>query len=692
MIRITEKKLSGWTKEIAESVKIDQKINKDFFDYYQYVFDTCLTDDDITQLRAHDKSIFNFSKLRPFVLHGLKGVKDSMPTVSYTSANDNEYNDHPNLSNEEIADLINEEKERIFDLSHFPSLTYKVAKDQYIGGKGIFKVCTDYINDYDFEQTFFIEHVENPTLVYFDGNAKHPTKKDAQWCAEKIPIPEKKFKKMFPNVDVEKIIRGANTSSIVDFEWTGTAYSSTKERLIYVIEYYFIQSNKTKVYLTENGKIVKEEPESGNYRTRSLKDNEIWRIRYCGTEVLEKPHITPFKDLPFVMVPAESRVNKDGKLIYIPYAKHGFDAMRSKNFMLNYYMSRVLNNPEPALRVAQGAMTKSLEIAGRAPQDGNMQIWQESVTDTALGQTTQMPPIVDVPSPPLPNELLQAAEEMDNSLAGIFGTQFPSLDDLNNVSGKALYNLAQYMSASTEILMQNILEGIMQVGEIIKNGMPQLTQPRIIPMTHTATQQQKNLMFDYRFSTSRYQVAGHRGVSTQLQKEANFENLIGLSKTVPSFGAFLEMPQVMEQLLEMLDLQNEPKWMKLWEEWQQQQQEQQQQQSQAQAQSPAVPPLDPQLIAIQTLKAHADLMSAQAKMKEAETRAQTADINSQNNEHSQMIDEARLNEDQRKTNLQAHLDNDKLIKDYTIDTAKLNQKHTNDLLNHARTQNARTPL
>ena len=678
MIRITDKKLNGWSKDIAESSNMEQQNNKNFFAYYKYVFDKCLTDSDIQALKGKNKNVFNFSTLRPFVLHGLKGVKDSIPTVTFSAIDDNNYDDHEDLSNEEIADIINEKSDEIFNASHFTDVVYNIAQDQYIGGKAIFKVHTDYVNNYDFTQTFFIEHVQNPTTVFFDHAAKHVTCKDARWCAQKIPIPEKKFKKMFPNVDVDQLKNKSSAYSSSDFSWIESNTNQSREKIINVMDYYYIKHDNKKVYLNQDGEITDEIPEGSDYQTRTINDKSVWRIQYCGTEVLETAKKTAFKDLPFILVPAESFLDENGKLVYIPYAKHGFDAMRTKNFIMNYYLSAVLNNPIHALRFSEDAQTDSLMDAAASLQDGKMQIYKSSQADELTGQSNAVPPVVDVPAPPLPNELLQAADELDKSLTAIFGTQFPSLDDLNNVSGKALYNLAQYISASTEILMQNLLEGIVQVGEVIKNAMPSIIQPKLIEMANTATQQEKQVIFEYMFTPSRYKVIGHRGVSNQLQKEANFENLVGLSKTIPSFGAFLEMPEVMEQLLEMLDLQNEPKWLKLWEEYQQKQAEQ----AQNMANQPQPGAIDPQMVQIESTKAQAASIGAQAKMKDAETRAQMADITAQDNTQQQALAAGRLQEDQRKTDLKVEMEGAKLTKDYRIDTAKLNQKHKIDLLNH----------
>lgn len=645
---IDSKRLNAFSKNVYNASKLEATNNKNFSLYYQYVFDSCLTSQDKELLKDKGKNTFNFSTLRPFILHGLKGVKDSTPTVSFRSVQESAESETPDMPAEMVAAQLSEKLNEIFSFSHFTDIVYKCAQDQYIGGKGILKIRTDYLNDYDFEQTFFIEHVLNPTSIYKDPRSREPTGADAEWCAEKISMNKEEFKRSFPDIEWREIeragLRGSSDSESA-FTWVESAKSNTKEQIVNILDYYYYEYEEKTI--------------SQGDEMRTVQRRKVWRVRYVGAFLLKEPEETVFESLPFVWISAESYLNKDGEVTLVPYAKHGFDAMRAKNFTLNYYMSAVLNQAPPTYRVAEDMFTDNLADAMRNKQSGKIQVYPNTVKD-AQSQEQSLPLIQDVPSPPLPQELLEAAGELDKNLPAIFGTQFPSLDDLNNVSGKALYNLAQYMSASTEVLMQNLLKAIVQVGTVIKEGMPAILRSEQVQFEDTQANETRQVMFDYIFTPSKYQVVGHRGVSTQLQKEANFENLMGLSKEIPTFAQFLQTPEVMSQLLEMLDLQDEPKWMKLWENYQAQQQ-------QAQAASSNQPSMEE----LAQTKAHADLLTAQSKNTDAQTRAQALPEEMERARESQRIELAKLGETRRRTSLRGQ-----------IDVAKLNQKHTNDLLNH----------
>lgn len=667
---IDETTLKEFTENICEAAKVFSTNNKNFHKYYDYVFNSCLTRQDKDILESKRKNTFNFSTLRPFILHGLKGVKDSGQTVTFQSIDEDEFSDYEDIPNDIVADQLTQKLEEIFEYSHFQDCLYQVAQDQYVGGQGIFKVKTDYVNDYNFDQSFYIEHIDDPTTIFKDPKSKCSTGKDGDWCAQKIPMAKEKFERTFKGIEWEKIENAAQNTRYYgtdksNFSWIEDNINDKSVPMVNIIDYYFYQYDTISLYrLKETGEVIEEKPEPGvEYDIRSIEKRNVYRIRYCANVILKKAEKTVFKSLPFIWVEAESYLDKNNIRLLIPYAKHGFDAMRAKNFCLNYYLINVINRPAPTVRLAEELASEPLMDALRDPAEGKVQLIPQTIPTPGSQNTSAPPTIEDVIPPPIPQELLQAADELDKNLPAIFGTQFPSLDDLNNVSGKALYNLSQYMSASTEILMQNLLRSIVQVATVIKEGMPEILRAEEIEFTNKEDNQTRQVMFDYLFTPSRYRTVGHRGVSTQLQKEANFENLVQLSEKVPSFAEFLQTPPVMEQLLEMLDLQNEPKWLKLWEQFQQEEQE-----------KAANQPINPTIQAQQTdsIKAHAAIITAQAKMKEAVTREKALPLSLQENQIDQELAEERLEEDKRKTDLKT-----------TVETAKINQKHINDLLNHA---------
>lgn len=651
---IDDKQLIKWSDDIQSACDIEKKTNENFHKYYGYVFDKCLTDGDVTNLKKVRKNTFDFSSLRPYIMHALKGMRDAQPTVSFKSVEDDDDDDIPNIPAEIVEDQLNIKLQQILDYSHFNNEVYNVSRDQCIGGKGIFKVYTDYSNNYNFDQSFYIKHVQDTSKIYFDPFAKDIIKSDARWCAEKIGIPENSFKEQFPNIPIESL---ENTGT--KFNWLESS-QDRQEKIINVIDYYFIKTEKETIYLSEDGEVTTFS--ENTISSRTIEKKRIWHIRFCGKHIIEKEKPTVFKQIPFVYVPSESYIDRQGNIKIVPYAKHGFDGMRSKNFILNYYLSAVLNNPVPTTRVDERALTAPLMDALRTPQDGKVQPYKATVLDKGSGQQIPTGGIIDVPSPPLPNELLQAATQMDTGLAAIFGTQFPSLNDLNNVSGKALYNLSQYMSASTEVLMQNMLKGIVQVANLINQGMPEILKEEQITYTDRETAQTTQVMFDYTYNPEKYRIVGQRGVSTRLQKEANLESLISLSQSIPEFAQFLSSPPVMQKLLEMMELTNEDRWIKLWEEFQTTQQENSEEVN---------PEVQQQAVEnnIESEKSKAAVTNSKARMLIAETKAQELSHQIASDGIDKTLEANKIAAETNKNESQA-----------SLEVAKLNQKHTIDLL------------
>ena len=112
-MKIDDKKLKEWSENVYKSKQEESKTNENWHLYYGYVFDTCLTESDKSQLESKKKNTLDFSTLRPYIMHALKGMKDAMPTTSFENVEADDA-DFPNIPAEIVADKLTEKKEEIF--------------------------------------------------------------------------------------------------------------------------------------------------------------------------------------------------------------------------------------------------------------------------------------------------------------------------------------------------------------------------------------------------------------------------------------------------------------------------------------------------------------------------------------------------------------------------------------------------
>ncbi|HEX5187714.1 MAG TPA: hypothetical protein VFV86_12575 [Nitrososphaeraceae archaeon] len=640
---------------IEAAMKAEERNNKDFKDYWRYTFENCLTDNDKQVLEAQGKDTLSFNTLRPYVTHAMKNFQDSEASTYFESDSPDEYHDHPSIDNGTIARILNKKYSDIMDNSKESDVQYNIVMDACVGGKGIFRIKTCYINQYDFKQEIRMEAVEDPTMVYFDPSSKSETGYDGEFVIEKCLMGKDEFNRTFKKFDFDRLKNTYESS----YGWFGMDKVGLEK--ICICDYYYKVYDEDILYELKDGSMTTDKPKNKKdiIRKRTLDKCKIWLCRLVGSTLLEDPKQTAFYSLPFVQVQAESYMMADGTRKKIPYAKHGFDTIRTKTFLLNYYINYALENNKYTVRIPEAAITDTLLDAIRDPSKGDVQIYKSHFTDN-LGQFQPLPPIQDIPPQPLPQQLLEAATMLDQSLNGIFGMQFPSIDE-QNLSGKALYNLAQYISASNVVLMQNYYKALTQVANVILGAMESIIEEENINLDNG-----KSYQFDYIFEPSRYKIVIKKGVSHKLQQEATIERMLDMAKISPLFAEFLNTAPVIEFLLENQDLNNKYDIIHLWEQFPEQQKQM------AQQPNPQQQLLQEEIMAKQ--------MSAKAKMMDATTKAQQLQL--EMGKH--IIDKKSQKEQNNIELLKISSQNTREKEDNMIKVAEMANRHKQYLMNHAR--------
>jgi len=590
-------------RTIEECIEYDIEINNQWKKFWGYTFKKCLTTQDEAILKTAGKATLSFNSIRPYVLQLMRNVIDSKASAIFSTATEGESNDHQYLRDEQVAEILNEKYNKILETSEYEDVQYKVALDAAVGGKGVFRLVSKYVNDYDFEQSLFIESVKDPTTISFDPCARMPSKLDAEYVFECVYMNKDEFNRNFPDKDFFDCVRLDN-----DNLWCN--YNTDKET-VRVCDFYYKTYTKKMLYILKDGRVVdklKKGQKSINKRT--IFEPCVYFTRICVDQILENPKKTCFKHLPFVMVEAESYFDNNNKKILLPTAQHGFDACRSKNFVMNFYMNQSINLMRTTTRVPEEGMTEQLEQALRNPERGDIQIYRTHARIEG-GEVVSLPPPETVPAAPLPQGLLEAAEMLDGNLGKIYGVQWPSLDS-KEMSGKALYNLSQFISSNNEIMMQNLYQAISAVGTIILHAMPEVIEPEQVKLAGGEEQH----YFDYMYEASRYNITIQRGVSHKLQQEATIETLMNMAEKSPIFAQFLNTPQVITFILENQDLNNKATILKLWSGFEQKMQQQQQQSH-----------IDPLTQAkIQETQASAQLKQVDAQSKQADIQLKSEQL------------------------------------------------------------------
>lgn len=640
-----------------DSTEYDNENNNMWKNYYRYTFEKCLTENDENLLKASGKASLSFVSLRPYVLQLMRNIVDSKASAIFSTTDEESFTDNDYFKNKQIAQILNQKYEKILEMSNYDDVEYNVALQAAVGGKGIFKIVTKYLNDFDFTQSLFIEAVPDPTLVFFDSSAQKSTKLDAEYVFQCTYMDKETFSRSFPDKNFNDIAQQGG-------EYTTSIGKDGKTLLVVCDCYYKVYKNK-KIYLLSDGTVTDEKTEKEVVEERTINDCHVYFVRFTNDTILQKPKNTVFKNLPFVMVEAESYVDNQGCKKLLPTAQHGFDTARSNNFLMNYYINHSLNSPRNTYQIAEEGWTEQLSNSLRNPERGDVQVYKKfSRVD---GEIVELPPPIAIPPTPLPQEFLNAAQELSQNLNQIYGVQFPSLDE-KELSGKALYNLSQFISTNNEILMQNLYQAISDLAQVVLYALPEVQEPEMIKLEEMQNDSQ---YFDYIFQPSRYNIVIQRGVSHKLQQEATVEKLLQLGEQSPLFAQFLNSPETITFLLENQDMNNKSTILKLWENFTVQLQQK--------AQQP--PPIDP--------LTQAKMMDLQASAQEKQAKAQATMVDSQvkteelqTNQRDTLLKHIHTNNRNKVDIFKEMSENKRAKEDNLLKLAEIQQRNKQNLLTH----------
>lgn len=265
---------------------------------------------------------------------------------------------------------------------------------QVKGGYGVWRLCTDYRDDKDFEQDIFIEPVYNPFAVKFDAAATKQDKSDANFVFYEDLISKEDFEHRWPD------------KSLSEFE-TDTGLADWLERgLIRVCEYWYKKPIKDTMWALSDGRVlsvdelydqlhlrglITEEQEGDlDYmrsalaaqgvqvvKEREVDSHEIVMRITNGKEWLSEECEFPSKYFPFVPVYSNYMVlegkeywhglvrpNKDGQRLHNVHRTAAIEAVAKA-------LSR--SRPKSSLNTSKPSKITSMQVAPRSKVSGASQ-------------------------------------------------------------------------------------------------------------------------------------------------------------------------------------------------------------------------------------------------------------------------------------------------------------------------------
>ncbi|HEY2811807.1 MAG TPA: portal protein, partial [Rhabdochlamydiaceae bacterium] len=351
---------------IKKSVRNAHDYFKSNYDRYtefrKFVFDSSLTNDEITLLMTMNRPQLEFNVLEAYISRLLGEFSKQEPDIAV------------NAYDEDKADpitikVVEQHLKHVFMDADNEHLRYEVYKDLLSGGFSAVKVFTEYEHPMSMNQIIKFTKCE-PTLTGFDKLARFSHKGDGQFCFELYPKNKDEFLEEYPNIPVNTL---SFRRDFAGFNWS---YQNDNSQIIVVADYYEKHRKEETIVQVRDGKVMTRHdynkmidtwnditvPPSIVGKPRKTFVDKIVRYRLIENQVLEYEE-TDFSHLPLVFIDGSSimiktPLNGNIRQVTRPYVYHAKGAQRLKNYAGISLANEIENTVQHKFMVAKEALPK----------------------------------------------------------------------------------------------------------------------------------------------------------------------------------------------------------------------------------------------------------------------------------------------------------------------------------------------
>jgi hypothetical protein len=542
-----------------ERIKTNVRRSHDYFkpnydrfnEFRRFVFESSLTDEEVTLLMTLSKPQLEFNVLEAYISRLLGEFSKQEPDIE-VHADDESHADPLTIK------LVEQHLRHTLCDANNHHTKYNVYKDLLSGGFSGLKVSTDYANPMSFHQVINIDRVFDPTLCGFDQLARYSHKGDGRFCFELFPKTKEDFEAEFPDVPIEDMNFRRDFSG---FNWS---YLNDNTPTIIVADYYEKKSKDVRIVQLSDGKVKKlSEYEDmlatwgdlaappvivGKPRTTTLETIDRYR---CEENKVIEFTATDFTMLPLVFVDGNSvmiKTPKNGNVRQVtrPYVYHAKGAQRLKNYAGISWANEIENTVQHKFMVAKEALPKEEEFlqAYKDVQKANVLVYNSvHESDPNLPIENPLREVQRVAAPP---EIMAAFTMSDNLIQQILGSYDASLGiNDNQLSGTAIVEAATQSNATAMPYIVGYLDGYQRAAQIYVDLLPKyVTTPRTIPVMDNEGKRNSVMInqpdgIELFYDANQLNVVVKAGASFQVQKSRTImmvKEMMGMS---PLFGQFI---------------------------------------------------------------------------------------------------------------------------------------------------------
>jgi hypothetical protein len=451
-----------------------------------------------------------------------------------------------------------------------------IIKDLLGGGFSAARIYTAYAPGMTFEQDIKFERANEPTLCYWDVNARLPHKGDGMYAGELFPKTVDDFRGEFGNginIDTIKFSKSTNVGS---FSWS---LKDNDEDILLVADHYVKKFREKKIVQLVNGQVMTTDdyeqlldhwqrmgmlaqPPAVKGKPRMYEIPMVCRYKLIDNQVLDYEE-TDYKSLPIVFFDGNSvfyRENGTGsaKQVTRSYIYHAKDQQRLINLSGQKIADKMQDNDAKLMIASESLNPKYLD--GIVNNKKASAIITDSLKINPDGSVQELRPPTPMVTQPIAQEIVNVYMQGQSMMQNILGSYDASLGiNDNQLSGTAIVEAATQSNATAMPYVMGYLQGLNQLSVIYIELMPLYYKtPRTLPIvmpdgkrSYVPINQPGGVSINY--SHNALQVHVEAGVNFAIQKSRALSQIIMLCQASQLFAQFINQ-MGLEVLLDNLEI------------------------------------------------------------------------------------------------------------------------------------------
>jgi len=558
--------LSRIKKLVESEATYFEKNRQRFHSFRNFVFNTSLTENDLSVLKATNKPQIECPTIEPFISRLLGEFSKQQPSISISTTPG--YQPDPQLNS-----FLENHSREILQSANQDSFENEVYKEEMTGGYSVMKVWTEYMPK-SFDQVIKLGKVYDPTLAGFDPLARQTHKGDGRFWFELYPKTEKEFKDEY-DIDIKEISFSRNVDG---FNWS---YTNNNEKILLICDFYEKKKKKIKIVKLSDGRtlnkddydkemeewqsaieqgiVIQQPPVIVKERFETI--DTICRYRFIENCVLEYVE-TDYGFLNGIFVDGNSVYLKQGKTgsteqMTRPYGLHAKGIQRLKNFAMQSLANELENLVQHKYLTPKEAIPEQYQEAYQNPQLANNLVYNSFYNNNP---SIPLNPPREIVRPPIPPEIANTFAMTDNAMQMVLGSFDAQLGINNNqLSGIAIVEAATQSNSVGMPYITGFLAALTQSFQVILDLIPKYYKtPRTLPIVDAQGKRTYVMVnvpggINLNYEPLSIQVNVEAGVNFSVQKSKALQQIIALMQASPLFAQFMNQ-EGLEILLDNLEI------------------------------------------------------------------------------------------------------------------------------------------